>query len=860
MGEAPISELLHYPEREILRRYELRLLRCTYCPPSMDSLFQCQSSPSDVLSLSSKQHESINQVLSYIEDGDYLQALSLDVATELLSLGVAEENENDADDQVCSKLLAHVERFVMSGIGSDDFDEIACRAIFVLCIGVAALFYFTQSNITGPLDEVSSPPLPFQFAEGSNMIDWETWSRNQLMSEGADLHGMCSNLLYIVLAKILVMKTKDLLCEGSVSSTYAVRSTSWWLSRLLFTEQRVLSQPSSLLFDLLQVSVSETLNHFGTVEKVSNYWGANLLGEEASTLVSVAHLEAGIIQRLYGLVDSARKHIGSAEAAAGLQLSVTGVLGYRNDPQVKPTAQRVLLLNRTSLSNGGGGSSARYNPLSKLVEDSLDPQKTDESESCDILKKPILFDKGCKVGTALLQDEICGPSLLSPTQQAVILTHCYMIQKGSQHDELTKWDVAPFVEAIDSQPSSLFTLEFFCNLLRVRWESTRSNTKLRAVEMMGKLVENLEKSFPGVARRIPFCYVANFPTIPTLKKEYGELLLSCGLVGEAIKIFEALQLWDNLIQCKCLLGQKTAAVELIKMRSLKCLTTQGYDFMCSLGDVTNDDSCYEKALKVSNYNSARAMRALARSAYNRGVYEQSKTLWESAMALNSLNPDGWFALGAAALKKIIVTWQAVEALQRVADITGKRIDVKLVVRIMEEMERRNSSIGSRIPLSSYENEPTSQSGNPVCSTEAEGNVSETLLLLELLGKILQKMVKNVSRPEIWGLYARWHKIKGDPIMCSEALLKQIRGYQGSDLWKDSDRFKKFAHASVELCEVYMDMSASTSSCTKLSSAEMHLSNTIRQAKSFSDTQEFQDLQACLDTVRAKLKSRTTLAP
>lgn len=32
-------------------------------------------------------------------------------------------------------------------------------------------------------------------------------------------------------------------------------------------------------------------------------------------------------------------------------------------------------------------------------------------------------------------------------------------------------------------------------------------------------------------------------------REYGELLLHCGLIGEAVKFFEDLELWDNLILC-----------------------------------------------------------------------------------------------------------------------------------------------------------------------------------------------------------------------------------------------------------------------------------------------------------------------
>ncbi|CAI0460139.1 unnamed protein product [Linum tenue] len=892
MAEAGIPELPD-PRREILRGYELRLLRCTYSCPS-----QPQSSPSSDIRLpTTKLHEPINQVLTFIENGNYFQALSLDIAAELFSFWFTGENEDDTNGRVCSELLANAERFIMNGTDSNDVEEIACRAFFVLCIAVAALFYFTQSNITGPLDEVSS--LPIKFTEGKEEIDWESWACNQLMSEGADLLGKFSNLQYIVFAKILVMRTKDLLFEGNVSSTFGIGSISWWLSRVLLTEQRVLSEPSSSLFDMLQLYVGETLDHFGTVEKVINYWGDKLLDEEASAVVAIAHLETGIMQQLYGRVDSGRMHIDSAEVVAGLQLSVTGVLGYRTVHQVEPKAQKVLVSDR--LSNGGTDSQ------SDITKDSLDLSKNEHSESCDILKKPKLVEVG----------GLGGAALLNPTQQAVILAHCIIIQQGSRQDELQNWDVAPFIEAIDSQPSSLFALQYFCDLLRVRWESTRSHTKFRAIEMMGKLVENLEKPFPEVAQRIPFCYVANIPTIPALKKEYGELLVSCGLIGEALRIFEGLELWDSLIYCNRLLGKKAAAVELIKMR----LSEMPKDprLWCSLGDVTIDDSFYEKALEVSNDKSTRAKVSVI---VQKEFFQFLKS-WESAMAANSLYPDGWFALGAAALKARDVDkavdgftravqldpdngeawnniaclhmikkkskesfiafnealkfkrdswqmwenyghvamdvdniWKALEAVQRVTDITScKRIDVVLLERIMEEMERRTS----KRPLSNEDNELTSQIGDSVCSSEAEGKSRETLQLLELLGKILQKIVKNVSRAEIWGLYARWHKIKGDLTMCSEAFLKQIRAYQGSDLWKDGDRFKKFAHASLELCKVYMDISSSTNSRRELSTAEMHLRNTIRQASSFSDTQEFQDLQACLDEVRAKLESHAVLA-
>ncbi|PRQ55001.1 putative 43kDa postsynaptic protein [Rosa chinensis] len=159
------------------------------------------------------------------------------------------------------------------------------------------------------------------------------------------------------------------------------------------------------------------------------------------------------------------------------------------------------------------------------------------------------------------------------------------------------------------------------------WESRCSHTKERALMMMETLVQGINDPSPGVAVRIPFCYGIYIPTVSALRKEYGELCVRCGLIGEAVKIFEDLELWDNLIFCYSLLEKKAAAVELIKTRLSE--TPNDPRLWCSLGDVTDDDACFEKALEVSNDRSARA---------------------KSAMALNSLYPDGWFALGAAALK------------------------------------------------------------------------------------------------------------------------------------------------------------------------------------------------------------------
>lgn len=54
--------------------------------------------------------------------------------------------------------------------------------------------------------------------------------------------------------------------------------------------------------------------------------------------------------------------------------------------------------------------------------------------------------------------------------------------------------------------------------------------------------------------------------------------------------------------------------------------------------------------------------------------------------------------------------------------------------------------------------------------------------------------------------------------------------QGSEVWKDVARFQKYAHASLELCKIYMVISSSTESLRELHAAEMHLRNTVKQAR------------------------------
>ncbi|XP_077247270.1 uncharacterized protein LOC143887041 [Tasmannia lanceolata] len=913
-------------ELEILRALELRLLRCSLSPAkNNDSQTLIQQNPLIRLT---------EDVVSLIEKGDYMGALSSDAVPLVFSFADSWEFQDSIDG--ADRFYCEVEKSITSFLQNDseawlsvleseyDSDHL-WRAFLVLCLGVAAFLAFTQCNVTGPVGEFPMFPLLFPGLKDGKIVkygvEWEMWARSQLMSCGSDLLGKFSLPQYMVYAKTLLIKTKDFLLERKSSSFSGIKTISWWLTRIILLQQRILDERSSSLYDLLQVLISDILHHFGNLDRVTGYWGTKLCYGEASTIVSLAHLEAGVIELTYGRVDPSRLFFNEAEEASGLQLSVTGVLGFRTVHQAVAKAQMVLVANSNEQKNISKTISSSNPTLrgcnSTVGEDKMVSHSLEQYNDCEILMTPKLVENGKDAGVDPIVIHNGGDAKMSldAIQQAVILAQCLFIKKSGPDDELQRWEMAPFIEAIDAQPFSYFIIRCFCDILRIRWESTRSRTKQRALLMMDKLVQSIYEAFPGAAQRIQFSYGVYVPTIPALRKEYGELLVGCGMIGDALKIFEDLELWDNLIYCYRLLEKKAAAVDLIKARL--CKMPNDPRLWCSLGDVTNNDAYYEKALEVSNKRSSRAKRSLARSAYNRGDYETSKILWESAMAINSLYPDGWFALGAAALKardidkaldgfaravqldpdngeawnniaclhminkkskKAFIafkealkfrrsSWQmwenysqvamdinnfsqALEATKMVLDMTkNKRIDTALLERVMVEMEAR-TSMPTLLPSAAL--------GDHHCSMQASpGDSRETEHLMALLGEVLQQIVRNGGGGDIWGLYARWHKIKGDLTMCSEALLKQVRSYQGSDLWHNQDRFKKFARASLQLCKLYMEMASSTGNHRELTTAEMHLRNTVKQAERFTDTEAFRDLQVCLDEVKKRLQVAET---
>ena len=142
-----MSQLPETERAVLLRGYELRLLRCTL--PSSPLSDSPPPPPQPQPSNHHQTHSSLlNDLLSSIEAGDYLRALSSDAAALLLRpLSDDDSSSSSSADRVYSELLRRVESFLVSE--PEDDEDKAYRALLVVSIAVAAFLAFTQCNMTG---------------------------------------------------------------------------------------------------------------------------------------------------------------------------------------------------------------------------------------------------------------------------------------------------------------------------------------------------------------------------------------------------------------------------------------------------------------------------------------------------------------------------------------------------------------------------------------------------------------------------------------------------------------------------------------------------------------------------------------
>ena len=630
-------------------------------------------------------------------------------------------------------------------------------------------------------------------------------------------------------------------------------------------------------------------------------------------VAAAALLEAALVEFEYKHSEAAAALLSRACAALKLRYAVTGAMGMRTVHQQEAKAQMVLrwaLDTELQVCAKERGSTLPPLPLTGQPHQYADTAETtaaaayasnsgsvatllgEAPEESDVFHAPHL--------TSQHDDELLlSDTELPPLEAAAMLVAALCVRKGRAADELRPWEMAPFIEAVRAQATGAPLVRASADLLASRHERSRGRTAARALAGLEALVQGLagiELQHSGAApdacataaQRARLAWSTWLPPTPALRREFGEQLLSTGLVGPAMEQFEALELWDALVLCLQLAGKRAEAAAIVRRRLE--VAPRDARLWCALGDATEQEEHYHTAWSVSNGRSARAQRCLARGAARRQDWAASAAAWRAALGVNPLHADGWFGLGfaelqlgndAAALTAFSrVTQQEpshAEAWNNVAALSlrcGKKAAALCALTECVRHRRDDWRVWDNMA-----------SVAAACGEWATAAHAATKLLAVSLGKrtpgidvlqaltdaavaqgpqsLLASQVTDILRDacaagssgsvgssaaSIWHMSAALRTAAGEHSSAAEFLARRLRALQGTPWDSNGDAFQAFADASTDLAQSAVQHGGTH----ELASSRLHLRGAIkRAAERFSEHPAFARLQTSLDQVEAK---------
>lgn len=449
--------------------------------------------------------------------------------------------------------------------------------------------------------------------------------------------------------------------DAAMAAGAHVLLVEWWYARATVLRQRMLGGRSAHLYGLTNslfrrsIEKLEELRTDG-IEKLHDVAIADEARDMRSMLSSfwadalaVCHIEAALFQHAYGYAEAAEKHLRAASEVLEVEVSLMGAMGTRTIYQADEKAQLVLQVQRTGSEHVDGSCEE---------DDSEDEEERDGGEhGCRTMEMSEelrgaleAFDEsaeGVMEAPKLAGDHpAMGP--LRGVEQVLLLALAAHVRHSQPSDELQMWEMAPYVEAVLSQPRLPVLARRCALLLQARHEKSRSRTRERSMIHMQEAADGDGSTMDSSARRMQFCFSVPFPIKVQMQKELGESMISMGLVGEGMRLFESMELWDSLISCYILLGKRPAGEALVRKR-LEVMPDDPR-LMNALGDLTGDPSHYEKAWESSGGRNVRSMRSLARYASRKKEWDVARRRWENALRINPIHSQGWFELGYACMQ------------------------------------------------------------------------------------------------------------------------------------------------------------------------------------------------------------------
>ncbi|KAB8201821.1 TPR repeat [Aspergillus parasiticus SU-1] len=563
------------------------------------------------------------------------------------------------------------------------------RSSQLLHIGLAALFSFLQSNVTGPPLSFSPAELIIPSILRTNPTSLRAVRAHiirDLSVDGEAAYRLTPNVELFAVAKAILADTDFLLTNGPLVARTA-------RMRVNFLHQKMLSEITGTLQDAI----------YSDMEQISS---ALLNGNAAASETAKFLLERALIHTHHGLDSKARADIDKAATARNFKFALTGKLGKRTKFQERDISQLVIIAksadNATDTNVNSTGDSEPSEPSG--------PKNLDLND--DTLLESISFTKDEKQQSrdnqVTIQDESTLPPALAsldpgnqpklnPVDSAILLALAAAITNTTPEDGLTREETHPYATRVLEGGSSNWQIYTQGLLARSRIEGYRARTVERSVLQMQALVDQViadtatldsqatstveepttflprpEKSeSASAAERLEYIWLLNFSTRWDLEAELASRWVNLGGLRTALEIYERLQMWAEAALCYAATEREEKAKSMVRKQlyeptnreledenekfegpELSPLPADAPRLFCILGDMDSDPTMYERAWEVSNNRYARAQRSLARHylTVKPPALEKAEEAYRKSLQINRLNHGAWFSLGCVQLE------------------------------------------------------------------------------------------------------------------------------------------------------------------------------------------------------------------
>lgn len=576
----------------------------------------------------------------------------------------------------------------------------------LLHIGLAALFAFLQTNVTGPPLEFKSADIIVPSILRSNPTTLRAVRDRvirDLSVDGEAAYKLTPCVELFAVAKSILVDADVLIGDGPLVA-HTIRM------RVNFLHQKMLSEVTSTLQE--------------AIYKDLNVISESLLDEKSSSLDKGKFLlERATVLIHHGFDAQARTDLENAATERKFEFALTGRLGKRTKFQDRDISQLVIL----GKSAGDESNTDKIEGSENADGDVPAPKKLDLND--DTLLESISFTKSDKKESQekamTVQEESTLPPalasldpgeqpMLDPIDSAILLSFAAAITNTRPEDGLTREETAPYATRVLDGGSSNWQIYTQGLLLRSRIEGYRSRTVERAVLQMQAVVDQVladtatldtqttesqqepstflprpeREESASAADRLEYIWLLSFSTRWDLESELANRWVNLGGLRTALEIYERLQLWAEVALCYAATDKEDKARitvrrqlyeptgqnpddenEQFEGQELSSLPADAPRLFCILGDLQSDPTLYDRAWEVSNHRYARAQRSLARHflTLQPPALENAAEAYKKSLHINRLNHGAWFALGCVQLE--LQRWdEAIESFTRTVQL------------------------------------------------------------------------------------------------------------------------------------------------------------------------------------------------